>query len=123
MDPAWVTAAVAVAVAVVGCAAWCLRWLIRFGRRMLDFLDDWGGHPARPGVPPRPGVLERLQTVEFTLGEVRGQVFPDSGTSMRDDITGLRNVVHQTAADVSEIKDEQGRVRSDLAKIQEGRQP
>jgi hypothetical protein len=41
--------------------------------------------------------MERLQTVEDILGEVRGQVFPNSGSSMRDDLNALRG-------DVADIK-------------------
>jgi hypothetical protein len=100
MDPAWLTAATALAVAVIGLLAWLGRKLWRGFKRTEDFLDDWAGHDARPGVEARPGVMERLQSVEFTLGEVRSQIFPNGGTSMRDDINSLRR-------DVADIK--QGR--------------
>ena len=97
MDPAWITAALALAAAVLGCLAWLGRKVWRGWQRTENFLDDWGGHPERPGVPARPGVMERLQSVEFTLGEVRGQIFPNGGTSMRDDLNAVRS-------DVTEIK-------------------
>jgi hypothetical protein len=97
MDPAWITAALALAAAVLGCLAWAGRKVWRTFRRTQDFLDDWGGHEPRPGVEARPGVMERLQTVEFILGEVRGQVFPNGGHSMRDDLNTLRS-------DVADIK-------------------
>ena len=100
MDPGWITAAVALTVAVCGCLAVLGRKVWRGFRRTEDFLDDWGGHPERPGVEARPGVMERLQTVEFMLTEVRGQIFPNGGTSMRDDLNALRS-------DVADIK--QGR--------------
>lgn len=52
-------------------AAW------RFGRRIDDFLSDWFGEQARPGIPARPGVMERLQTVEK-------EVTYNDGTSLKD---------------------------------------
>ena len=115
MDSGWVTAAVALAVAVAGGCAWLGRrtWHVLHGAQ--EFLEDWKGHPQRPGVEGTPGVMARLQTVEFILGEVRTQVFPNSGGSLRD-------IVHRTAGDVSEIKDEQVRVRGELTKIQRERQ-
>lgn len=82
---------------MVGCAAWIGRKVWRTFRRAQDFLDDWGGHPVRAGVEARPGVMERLQTAEELLREVRGQIFPNGGTSMRDDLNTLRS-------DVAEIK-------------------
>jgi hypothetical protein len=100
VDPGWITAAIALIVAVTGCVAFLGRKLWRGFQRTENFLDDWGGHPERPGVPARPGVMERLQTVETMLGEVRGQIFPNGGTSMRDDLNAVRS-------DVAEIK--QGR--------------
>jgi hypothetical protein len=97
MDPAWLTAATALAVAVLGSMAWLGRKFWRGFRRTQDFLDDWAGHEERAGVPARPGVLERLQSVETMLTEVRGQIFPNGGTSMRDDLNAVR-------ADVADIK-------------------
>jgi len=46
-------------------------------RKMGDFLDDVAGEPARPGVPARAGLMERVQRIEYEL-------FPNSGKSMRD---------------------------------------
>ena len=87
----------ALATALATLAVWAGRKVWHTFRRTLDFLDDWGGHPERKGVPARPGVMERLQAVEFVLGEVRGQIFPNGGTSMRDDLNALRS-------DVADIK-------------------
>jgi hypothetical protein len=108
VDPGWLTAATALAVAVVGCFAWFGRQAWRLLLRTQDFLDDWAGHPERKGVPAKPGVMERLQTVEHIVTQVRVELYPNGGGSLRD-------VVHRTAADVAEIKSEQGRLRDDLA--------
>lgn len=74
--------------------------------RVRRFLDDYEGAPARPGVDARPGVMERLQTVEQSvqglgdvLGETRAIVHelrPNGGASARDEIrTIYRHVVGQ----------------------------
>lgn len=48
-----------------------LGYIIRIVRqvrsKMEAFRDDWYGDPPRPGYPGRPGVLQRLSTVEDTL--------------------------------------------------------
>ena len=33
-------------------------------------LDDWRGTEARPGVPRRPGVMERLEKIEADVSAV-----------------------------------------------------
>jgi|SRR5690606_6239788 len=40
------------------------RWIRSWGKRISDFLDDWNGEPERPGVPARPGVMQRLAANE-----------------------------------------------------------
>jgi hypothetical protein len=97
VDPAWVTAAVALVCAVCGLVAWAGRWAWRILRRTTRFLDDYFGEPAHDGLAARPGVMTRLQTVEHIITEVHGQVFPNGGTSLRD-------LVHQTATDVSALR-------------------
>jgi hypothetical protein len=113
VSAAWFTAAIALAVAVGGLVVWAGRWVTKILTGVLRFLEDWRGEPARPGVEARPGVLARLQTVERIVTDVRRELYANGGTSLRD-------VVHQTAADVADIKDEQATVRADLARIQEG---
>lgn len=36
-------------------------------RRLNYIFDDWNGEAARPGVPRRPGVMERLEQIEEKL--------------------------------------------------------
>lgn len=100
MDPQWITALIAFATLVAAFTAFSVRWAWHILRGTQSFLDDWKGEDARPGVPARPGVMERLQTVEFIVTEVRGQVFPNGSSSLRD-------VVGRIEADVAHIKAEQ----------------
>lgn len=39
-------------------------WLRKLMRRLDNLLEDWNGTEARPGVPRRPGVMERLERIE-----------------------------------------------------------
>lgn len=55
---------VCVALAAIGVVG---RKLWRIFRRIDHFMDDWFGEPARPGVAARPGVMERLCSVERQL--------------------------------------------------------
>lgn len=57
---------------------------VRLAGRVDDFMDDWAGEPGRPGVPPRPGVMERLAGFEDRLTRVEHELYPNSGQSLRD---------------------------------------
>jgi hypothetical protein len=105
VNAAWVTAATALAAAIGGVLVWCARWALRVLLRTRDFLDDWGGQPARPGVEARPGVMARLQAVETAVAKVLAQTQPDHGHSLRD-------VVHQIREDVSDVKNDQAAMRA-----------
>lgn len=50
--------------------------------RVDNFMDDWGGEDARPGVVRRPGVMERLEWIEH-------QLKPNSGESLRDAVNRI----------------------------------
>lgn len=68
----------------------------RAGRRrqrnqQRQFLADWHGEQARPGVPARPGVMVRLASIESAqtalaerMGNVEKELHPNSGHSFRD---------------------------------------
>lgn len=51
--------------AVLALAGWAWR---KLGRPVRDFLADWRGQPARPGVSERPGVMRRLEHIERHIG-------------------------------------------------------
>lgn len=84
----WCTVGPAVA------AVLALAWRLLVGIRRLviridDFMDDWGGEAARPGVPRRPGVMERLDYIEH-------QLKPNSGESLRDAVNRIENQLNTT---------------------------
>ena len=60
-------------------ATWCglitvmigmIAWMTRQMHRVSQMLDDWRGTEARPGVPRRPGVMERLEKIENDVSRV-----------------------------------------------------
>lgn len=81
------------AVAIVGgiggmlLAFWKLIWPAM--KRIRDFLTDWEGEDARPGVPARPGMMMRMETVEFDISSIKDEINPDHGNSMKDQINDL----------------------------------
>lgn len=92
-------------IALVGGASWVLRKLHRFSSRFDEFMEDWNGVEARPGVPHRPGVMERLSQQDDALRcindrvvAVEAEVNPNSGKSMRD-------IVHRVDGNLKHIRD------------------
>ncbi|MFD6936251.1 hypothetical protein ACFWAP_08880 [Streptomyces goshikiensis] len=68
-----------------GTAAWRVVGAgVRLGRRVDQFMDDWYGEEGRPGVPDRPGVMERMSGIEDRLRRFEHELYPNSGGSLRD---------------------------------------
>jgi uncharacterized membrane protein YeiH len=111
MDPAWLTALTALVVAVAGLAAWAGRAGWRLLRRTSQFLDDYFGTPAHAGLPAQPGVMARLKSVEDLINQVVAETTPNGGGSMRD-------VMSRTAANVTEIRDEQVKMRAWMTQME-----
>jgi hypothetical protein len=80
---AWLALGAAVVVVGGGVVA-LIRWLRHHLGGLADFINDWHGEGARPGVPARPGVMERLSGIEDRLAAVEHELQPNSGTSLRD---------------------------------------
>lgn len=54
--------------------------------RVKDFMDDLMGEPARKGVEPRPGLIERMAIAEKRLQCVEYNSKPNGGGSAHDDL-------------------------------------
>lgn len=64
----------------VGILAGFAVWLRKLMRRLDNLLEDWNGSPARPGVPRRAGVMERLEKIETDVAVIlRGPGNPTRG--------------------------------------------
>ncbi|MEU7093041.1 hypothetical protein [Kitasatospora aureofaciens] len=61
-----------------------LRGTLRLTRAIGRVVDDWHGEEARPGVPGRPGLMERVGGIEDRLTAVEHELYPNSGASLRD---------------------------------------
>lgn len=72
------------------------KWIFGLFRRTDTFLEDFNGAPARPGFPARPGVMERLQTIEYDVGEMKKELNYNSGSTLKD-------AVHRIDLNVKEI--------------------
>lgn len=57
-------------------------------RKTNAVLNDLSGEKARPGVPARPGVMERLQQVEKHAYQASFHSRPNNGTSSHDKLMG-----------------------------------
>jgi hypothetical protein len=79
----WIIAAAAL-IAALTVIFKAVRVVLSWGRRVNDFFEDWGGQPARPGVPARLGVMSRLEDMNDRLANVEHELHPNSGTSLRD---------------------------------------
>jgi len=62
------------------------RHLWRLGRMLGEFLDDWFGTPARPGIEERPGVMARLARIEERQATVEHELTTNNGSSLKDAI-------------------------------------
>lgn len=56
----------------------------RIARLVNQFFDDWNGQPARPGHARRLGIPERLESVEAAQVDIRAELRPNGGGSLRD---------------------------------------
>jgi hypothetical protein len=76
-----------------------VRTLRPLVHRVGQFLDDWNGEPARPGIAPaKPGVMEQLTAHASRLAAIEHELHPNGGSSMRDAIDRLEAQAAQPAA-------------------------
>jgi hypothetical protein len=73
---------------VLAAGRWTVRRYLEPNRRMVD---EWTGDPGQPakGIPPRLGALERITTLERSMGTVTGAVTKNGGSSMLDAVNRI----------------------------------
>lgn len=71
---------------------------LRTGRKWDMFLEDWHGTEARPGRPAVPGIMQRMVDLEEGLRQIRHEVFPNSGGSLRDAVDRLERQASELVA-------------------------
>lgn len=79
---------------------------------LKDFMDDVKGEPARAGVPARPGLMERVGSIETSLAQVKHEVLPNTGTSLRD-------AADRTEKKVDDIGPKVDSLTADMATVHE----
>lgn len=107
---------IAIWVGVLGGAVAAFKWVRPFLRKLIDFVDDVAGEPARPGVPARPGLMERLASVEGAVAQVKHEVLPNTGTSLRDSADRTEVVVGELSRSMDDVH---SKLDSDNARIGE----
>ena len=111
MSAAWVASLTALTVAVFGLVAWAARHGWRLLRGTSEFLDEWGGKPARHGLPATPGVVARLAEHEKLLTKLVAETQPNGGSSLHD-------VMARTERAVDEIRAEQAKMRARMEQLE-----
>ena len=76
-------------ITILGALVASARWTYRQVCSLQDLLEDWHGEQARPGVPGRLGVMERLDRIEKTVNSAAFNSQPNHGTSAYDEHTRL----------------------------------
>lgn len=109
MNPAWISALVALICALGALSVWLGRTGWRFYKKTESFLNDWNGSTASPGHPHRPGVLERLIDLESSttgindrfdsqdaaLADIKAEVMYNSGHSLKDTVADVKSTIRQ----------------------------
>jgi hypothetical protein len=81
--------AVGAAIAVI---AKGVRWMLGTVRKLSRLADDLLGEPARAGQPGRPGLMQRVSSIEQQLAAVQAELHPNGGNSMKDQLTSIAKV-------------------------------
>lgn len=89
-------------ITIIGALVTLGKWSYRQFKAIDSLLEDWHGEPARPGVPGRLGVMERLDRIEKKVNSAAFNSRPNHGTSAYDEHTRLLNKI------LERIDNEQG---------------
>lgn len=72
--------------------------MYKYGRRIMQMVEDFNGEHERPGVTARPGVMRRLQTLDDQVAAVHKEVNYNSGTTVKDAVARIENdvkIIHE----------------------------
>lgn len=105
------------AMAIVGVVSTIRKKVKPFFDKLHQFLEDWSGEAARPGVPARPGVMARLAAVEHELKPNGGSSFYDK-LIKRDKERDARS--EELAEQIAELADTVKRHVADCCKGKAG---
>lgn len=96
--PAWIVDLIPLTpwLAAIAVLVWVAVKVWPFLRKISHFIDDVAGEPARPGFEARPGLMERVSTMETKQDEqgavlevVQHEVTTNHGSSLKDAVKKL----------------------------------
>jgi hypothetical protein len=82
----WVGSAVGAVTVVLTAWRVVIKPIAGAVRRVVHFLDDWFGEPARPGQEARPGIPDRIAAIEH-------QLRPNGGKTLRDRVDVIESAM------------------------------
>ena len=84
--------ALMISTSVLGVGVWAKR---RYFDPLSQMVEEWRGEPGNEarGIPARPGALERVTALERSMHEVRSEVRPNGGSSLRDAVNRIEQQV------------------------------
>lgn len=105
--PEWITDLIQVAPWAAGAAL--LVWVaVKIGkpiRKFMHLIDDLVGEEERPGMPARPGLMERVGTIEGKQDDlqaavrvVQHEVTTNHGSSLKDAVKDVQERLDEQAA-------------------------
>ena len=86
MEPTQILISIAATITAITAIFVGFRKLSLIVKRVIHFLDDYFGEEARPGFDGRPGMQERLRSIEEEMKCVSYEMRPNSGSSIKDAI-------------------------------------
>jgi len=75
-----------------------LRTFARAIRKFDEFMDDWNGTAARPGVKEQAGIMARLEIMEARLKSVEHEVVTNQGSSLKDAVARIETRLQSNPA-------------------------
>jgi hypothetical protein len=91
-------------IAFFGGAAWVLRKVRGFSTRFDEFMEDWNGTKARPGVPHRPGVMERLSDQDAALAKIDGRLVVVEHEVNNNGGQSIKDIVHRMDGNLTHVR-------------------
>lgn len=88
-------AAMAGAIAIISGVWRIVKKLHHFTKTFDDFLEDWKGSESRPGVPARPGLMERISHQDETLKEINERLIIVETEVTYNNGKPLKDAVHR----------------------------
>ena len=91
-------------IAFVGGAVWLVRKVRGFNTKFDEFIEDWNGTKARPGVPHKPGVMERLSDQDAALAKIDNHVIAVENEIAFNGGKSMKDIVHRVDGSMTHVR-------------------